>query len=153
MLEVWLSADSKPKLILKAACYPIAASLCLLAFEAGADHAEIDCGLYGPHRAQVDCPDPKRAHCWADLQGLGYCKAKCTCEAAPPPAALPTQAVTITSGFDYSVTGDVASWRPCGSDNLVSVPLSRIESATHAGNCGGLALPIGPKYTIALKPP
>lgn len=135
------------------AYYLLAVSLCVLGYQAVADHGEIDCGWYGPHRAQIECPDPKHAHCWADLQGLGYCKAKCTCDAAPNPAATPPQALLVTTGFNYGVSGGIASWRPCGSDNLVSLPSSRIASAIAGGNCGGLALPIGTRYTISIKPP
>lgn len=52
----------------------------------------IDCGLFGPNHAEIECDaTTSHAHCWPDFSLLGYCKAKCTCEAGPPPPPSPTK--------------------------------------------------------------
>jgi hypothetical protein len=132
-----------------------AVCLTLLVGKATADHADIDCGWYGPHRAAIDCQDPKRARCWADLQGLGYCKAECTCDAPSSPAAgaPKPQPLNLVSGYNYVVNGGIASWRPCGTDDLITLPAARIVSVVAGGSCGGVALPPSTRYTISIRPP
>ena len=52
-------------------------------------HDEINCGIFGPHEAQIDCPVGQIARCWADgFRGFGFCVAKCECQVGTPPPKI-----------------------------------------------------------------
>jgi hypothetical protein len=42
----------------------------------------VDCGVVGPHYAEIDCPSGYDAHCWCAVQSF-WGKAKCECIKKP----------------------------------------------------------------------
>jgi hypothetical protein len=55
----------------------------------GPSHRAYDCGFWGPHHAEIDCPGGQHAVCGPDAAILGWCIARCRCDMDPPRAAPP----------------------------------------------------------------
>jgi hypothetical protein len=87
---------------------------------------------------------------------------KCTCVTATtsqptplPMAASPAQPAdgnTVTTGYFYGVEGGVATWRTCGTDNVITVQASKIVSAIRGGTCAGIVFGFNPEFTITVRP-
>ena len=58
------------------------------------DHKSIDCGLIGPHYAEISCPaSTSHANCWCAVQSF-WGNAKCQCDANPPQPPNPPNLIT-----------------------------------------------------------
>lgn len=83
-----------------------AATRAAVILDAGPAHGSIDCGLYGPHSAEISCSASQHPNCCCDVSFLGWGIAKCTCDegaavakpAEPPfPPAGHWSVITFTS--------------------------------------------------------
>jgi hypothetical protein len=70
--------------------------------------------------------------------------------AQPTPQPLPGN--TVTTGYFYAVDGGMATWRSCGTDDLITVQTSKVVSAIRGGTCAGVVFGFNPKFTITVRP-
>jgi hypothetical protein len=79
------------------------------------DKQSIDCGLFGPHYAEISCPaDRMHANCYCAFRSI-WGNAKCECDLGaahppppPPPQCKPAVLIDVTSGPVYRVNAEVS---------------------------------------------